>query len=169
MIEPQIVVIAHDLRSTHNVGSLLRTCEGLGVHHVYFTGYTPYPRLAQNDPRLPHIADKLTRQIHKTALDAETLVPWSASQDVTTCITELKRQGYMVVALEQSATSTPLPAFKAPANIALLLGREVEGIATELVAECDITLEIPMFGQKESFNVVQAAAMALYQFRFGRA
>lgn len=168
MIEPQIVVVAHDMRSTHNVGSLLRTCEGLGIQHIYFTGYTPYPRLAQNDPRLPHIADKLTRQIHKTALDAESLVSWSTGE-IESCMIELKNQGYIVAALEQSDRSTPLPDFKAPLKIALLLGREVEGIEPELLAQCDVTLEIPMFGQKESFNVVQAAAMALYQFRFSAA
>lgn len=166
MLKPQIAVIAHDIRSTHNIGSLLRTCEGLGIEHLYFTGYTPYPRLTQNDPRLPHIADKLTRQIHKTALDAETLVPWSVESDVLSCIRSLKAQGYTIVALEQSDDSVPLPEYNAPAKIALLLGREVEGISPELLEHCDVTLEIPMFGRKESFNVVQAAAMALYQFRF---
>jgi tRNA G18 (ribose-2'-O)-methylase SpoU len=169
MIEPQIVVIAHDIRSTHNVGSLLRTCEGLGVQGIYFTGYTPYPRLPSEDPRLPHIAEKLDKQIHKTALDAETLIPWFVVEDVTSCITDLKNQGYVVAALEQSDTSMPLPDFKAPPKIALLLGREVEGIEADLLTHCDVTLEIPMFGKKESFNVVQAAAMALYQFRFGAA
>jgi len=49
-----IVVIAHDIRSTHNVGSLLRTCEGLGVSAMYLTGYTPYPSTTDDD-RLPHI------------------------------------------------------------------------------------------------------------------
>ncbi len=166
MIEPEIVVIAHDIRSTHNVGSLLRTCEGLGIQAVYFTGYTPYPRLPSQDSRLPHIAEKLDKQIHKTALDAETLVPWFNAEDVMSCITNLKSQGYVVAALEQSETSVPLPEFKAPPKIALLLGREVEGIEADLLAHCDVTLEIPMFGKKESFNVVQASAMALYQFRF---
>jgi tRNA G18 (ribose-2'-O)-methylase SpoU len=160
-----IVVIAHDLRSTHNVGSLLRTCEGLGISHVYFTGYTPYPSTPHDD-RLPHIAEKLTRQIHKTALDAENLVPWSHEPDVNTLITQLQADGFTCTALEQSANSTPLPDYVPPDKIALLLGREVEGIDPQLITQCDVTLEIPMDGRKESFNVVQAAAMALYQFRF---
>ena len=161
-----IVVIAHDIRSTHNVGSLLRTCEGLGVQHVYFTGYTPYPELAEGDPRLPHIARKLAAQITKTALGAETLVSWSHADDVAACIRQLKAEGYQVAALEQAADSTPLPDFTPPDKVALLLGREVEGIAPELLKLCDTSLEIPMFGRKESFNVVQAAAMALYVLRF---
>jgi len=161
-----IVVIAHDIRSTHNVGSLLRTCEGFGVEHVYLTGYTPYP-IEPGDTRLPHIARKLTAQIHKTALDAEELIPWTHIDDVTACITELKESGYIVVALEQMPGSIPLPSFQPPDKVAVLLGREVEGIDPAIVEMCDETIEIPMFGHKESFNVVQAASMALYQLRFG--
>jgi 23S rRNA (guanosine2251-2'-O)-methyltransferase len=161
-----IVVIMHDIRSTHNVGSLLRTCEGLGVTTVYLTGYTPYP-LAPDDSRLPHISQKLTSQIHKTALDAECLVTWKHVEDVTACIGDLKTNGYTIVALEQSSGSIPLPGYQTPVRIALLLGREVEGIDDAVLSLCDATVEIPMFGRKESFNVVQAAAMALYQFRFG--
>jgi len=161
----QIVVIAHDIRSTHNVGSLLRTCEGMGVAHVYFTGYTPYPTIP-GDARLPHIAQKLTKQINKTALGAEATVPWAYVEDVSGCMLQLQAQGYKVAALEQAAGSIKLPEYHAPEKIALLLGREVEGIEPELLMHCDVTLEIPMFGQKESFNVVQAAAMALYQLRF---
>ncbi|HEY4160566.1 MAG TPA: TrmH family RNA methyltransferase [Candidatus Saccharimonadales bacterium] len=160
-----IVVIAHDIRSTHNVGSLLRTCEGLGVSKLYFTGYTPYPPVA-HDTRLPHLAEKLGRQIHKTALDAETLVDWEYAPDISMLLDTLKRDGFQLAALEQSSGSTPLQTYQPSANVALLLGREVEGIEPELLAQCDITLEIPMFGHKESFNVVQAAAMALYQCRF---
>jgi len=161
----EIVVIAHDMRSTHNVGSLLRTCEGFGVAHVYLTGYTPYP-LAEPDDRLPHISAKLTTQIHKTALGAETLVPWTHAEDVTGILAELKTQGYEIIALEQTEGSIPLPAYRPNDAVALLLGREVEGIDQEFLALCDKTVEIPMLGHKESFNVVQAAAMALYVLRF---
>jgi len=166
MKQRDIIVIAHDIRSTHNVGSLLRTCEGLGVAHVYFTGYTPYPALPANDTRLPHIAQKLTRQIQKTALGAEALVPWSQQGDVSTCVEQLRADGYQIIALEQTAGSVPLPVFQPAKKVALLLGREVEGIAPEVLALCDAAIEIPMFGRKESFNVVQAAAMALYHIRF---
>jgi 23S rRNA (guanosine2251-2'-O)-methyltransferase len=161
-----IVVIAHDIRSTHNVGSLLRTCEGLGISHVYFTGYTPYPVLPGSDTRLPHIAAKLTEQIHKTALDAEDFVPWSHTETAEALIGTLKADGFTVIGLEQTKHGTPLPAFQPPRKVALLLGREVEGIEPGLLKLCDATVEIPMFGRKESFNVVQAAAMALYKLRF---
>lgn len=161
----EIVVIAHNLRSTHNVGSLLRTAEGLGVTQVYLTGYTPFPP-SPDDQRLPHISQKIGKQINKTSLGAESMVAWQHQTDVTGVIEDLQKQGYVVVAIEQAPNSIPLPDLKPPEKVALVLGREVEGIEPELLAKCDIIAEIPMFGKKESFNVVQAAAMALYHYRF---
>lgn len=160
-----IVCIAHDMRSTHNVGSLLRTCEGLGVATVFLTGYTPYP-LKETDTRLPHLAQKIHKQIVKTALGAEHSQRWEQHDDVVDILKKLKREGYTMAAIEQTAVSAPLPDFKTPEKVALLFGREVEGLDRELLQYCDVVLEIPMFGQKESFNVVQAAAISLYHCRF---
>jgi 23S rRNA (guanosine2251-2'-O)-methyltransferase len=158
-----IVLIAHNLRSSHNVGSLLRTADGLGVQEVYLTGYTPYP-LQSDDDRLPHLAHKIDAQISKTALGAQKTLGKPA--DIVEVINDLKQQGYRICALEQAANSIKLPDYQPPDKIAILVGREVEGIEPEILAKCDQILEIPMLGQKESFNVVQAAAMALYHCRF---
>lgn len=163
----EIVLIAHDLRSTHNVGSLLRTAEGFGVSKVYFTGYTPFPTQA-NDPRLPHLRSKIAAQIHKTALDAEKLVPWEHYDDVLGVVQTLRKEGFTIAALEQTADSVKLPDYAPPEKLAILLGREIEGVDAELLKLCDVALEIPMFGRKESFNVVQAAAAALYHCRFAK-
>ncbi|MCX6725044.1 MAG: hypothetical protein NTX80_00635, partial [Candidatus Saccharibacteria bacterium] len=51
-------------------------------------------------------------------------------------------------------------------DVALILGREVEGIDAKILKLCDLILEIPMLGKKESLNVTQAAAIALYQLRW---
>jgi len=160
----KLILIVHDIRSIHNVGSLLRTAEGMGVDKVYFTGYTPYPRI-KHDTRLPHIANKLTTQIHKTALGAEEMVDWEYKSDIISLIKDLKAEAYSVCALEQAQNSVMLPKFKPETDVALLLGREVEGIESSILSLCDKTIEIPMYGKKESFNVVQAAAMAMYQIR----
>jgi tRNA G18 (ribose-2'-O)-methylase SpoU len=161
----KIVLIVHDIRSCHNVGSLLRTAEGLGLTQVYLGGYTPYPEHTA-DERLPHIRQKIDRQIHKTALGAEQSQPWSRYDDVQSLLRGLRADGYLLVALEQSADSMPLHEFQPTSDVALLVGREVEGIDPALFAQMDTVLEIPMAGRKESFNVVQATAMALYQCRF---
>jgi 23S rRNA (guanosine2251-2'-O)-methyltransferase len=156
---PEIIVIAHNIRSTHNVGSIFRTCEGFGVNHIILSGYSPYPTL-KIDSRLPHISDKLTAQIHKTALGAEKLVSFE-HQDILN-ITILKQQGYTIVGLEQDKKSVILQDYRSPDKIALLLGEEVEGITEELRNTCDDLIEIPMKGKKESFNVSVAAGIALY-------
>lgn len=157
---PDIIVIAHNIRSTHNVGSIFRTSEGFGVRQIILSGYTPYP-LLESDSRLPHIARKLTAQIHKTALGAETMVPFTYQEQPD--LTALKQQGYTIVGLEQDARSVMLPNFKTPEKVALLLGEEVEGLTDDLREVCDALIEIPMNGRKESFNVSVATGIALYQ------
>lgn len=157
---PEIVVIAHNIRSTHNVGAIFRTAEGFGITKIILSGYTPYPRL-KNDTRLPHISEKLTSQIHKTALGAEAIVPFEYQEMPD--IPHLKNEGYRIVGLEQAPTSILLPTYKSPEKVALLLGEEVHGIPDELLSLCDDIIEIPMTGQKESFNVSVATGIALYQ------
>jgi 23S rRNA (guanosine2251-2'-O)-methyltransferase len=161
----QIILVAHNVRSTHNVGSLLRTAEGLGVHKVILSGYTPHPR-HQHDRRLPHEADKIAKQINKTALGAEDMVKWEYHADILPVLAKLKKDGYIVAALEQTDDAHLLHTYHPPHKIAIVVGREVEGIETEILDACDVALEIHMFGKKESYNVAQAAAMALYHIRF---
>jgi 23S rRNA (guanosine2251-2'-O)-methyltransferase len=160
-----IILIAHNLRSCHNVGSLLRTAEGLSVERVFLTGYTPYP-IHEGDVRMPHIAAKLQRQINKTALGAQDMIAWQHADAIEPVIEQLRGEGYNIAAVEQSATAIKLPGFNPADKLALIVGREVEGVEPEVLALCDNALEIPMFGRKESFNVVQATAMALYHCRF---
>jgi 23S rRNA (guanosine2251-2'-O)-methyltransferase len=155
----KVVVIAHNIRSTHNVGSIFRTCEGFGVEKIILSGYTPYPIL-EKDARLPHIAEKLTAQIHKTALGAETMVSFEY-QD-TPDLESIKQDGHRLVALEQSPRSVTLNKYDIPEKIALLIGEEVHGITDNLLDQCDDIIEIPMQGQKESFNVSVATGIALY-------
>jgi 23S rRNA (guanosine2251-2'-O)-methyltransferase len=164
-ITRKIVLIVHNIRSCHNVGSLLRTAEGLGVDQVYLMGYTPYP-ISPNDTRLPHLRQKIQKQIEKTALGAEKMIAWQYTPDVFLTIKDLQKVGYKLIALEQAPTSIALPTWLPVEKIALIIGTETTGVEPEILAICDDIIEIPMLGKKESFNVVQAAAMALYHCRF---
>ena len=47
-------------------------------------------------------------------------------------------------------------------KIVLILGEEVNGINNSLYDIIDLFVEIPMKGQKESFNVSVAAGISLY-------
>lgn len=156
---PDIIVIAHNIRSTHNVGAIFRTAEGFGITRIILSGYSPYPQI-NGDTRLPHIADKLTKQISKTALGAEAIVPFEHLEHPP--LEELKAAGYRIVALEQAENSILIAEYSVPKKIALLIGEEVEGITPELLAQCQDVIEIPMVGKKESFNVSVATGIALY-------
>lgn len=162
----QRVLIAHNLRSAHNVGSLLRTADGLGVNMIYLSGYTPYPQIV-NDQRLPHLAKKMDDKIAKTALGAEKNpnIHWVESIDQV--IAELRASGFTIAALEQAASSIKLSDYQPADKLALIVGREVEGLEANVLKNCDLILEIPMRGQKESFNVSVAAAIALYNLSLG--
>lgn len=161
----RLVVIAHNIRSTHNIGSIFRTCDGFGVNKLYLTGYTPYPSIP-GDTRLPHLREKLTDQIHKTALGAEKTVEFEHANEPNNIIQKYKKLGFTIAALEQAYDAIFLPNFKPiPKDIALILGEEVNGMSPELLQYCDIKLEIPMVGQKESFNVSVATGIALYALK----
>lgn len=161
----QIVLILHNLRSTHNVGSLIRTSDGLGVHEVFCTGYTPYPT-QENDTRLPHEQRKITKQIAKTSLGAEETMTVTHQPDISDVIHSLRAKDYQIVALEQASDSVQLPDYQPAENIAIIVGREVEGLEPEVISAADTAVEIPMQGKKESYNVAVAGAIALYHCRF---
>ncbi len=151
-------LILFNIRSTYNVGAILRTAECLGVTEVIFTGYTPF-----YDKGLPYEQAKLKKQIHKVALGAEDMLKWRRA-DIEAVIVELKEQGYKIIALEQGEHSLNLAdSPKLDGNIALILGEEVHGIPITLLNQCDNLVEIPMLGQKESFNVSVATGIALWE------
>lgn len=158
-------LIIHNVRSAHNVGSMLRTCDGLGVEKVYMTGYTPYPPVS-NDKRLPHQRSAIASRINKTALGAESVVKFEHHTNIKAFVAQLQELGFKVVALEQTAKAKDITKFKTQDNIALIVGEERDGLPPDILELTDFQLQIPMLGQKESFNVAVAAAMALYHLRF---
>lgn len=165
----EIIILAHNIRSTHNIGAILRTAEGFGVAKIIFSGYSPFPTFKNENftktGRLPHLAQKIHNQIAKTALGAEEKVPFELASDIASKISTLKQKNFQIFALEQTENSIKLPdlELEKSARVALLLGEEVEGVTPELLKLCDGALEIPMFGAKESFNVSVAAGIALYK------
>ena len=159
-----IILVLVDIRSTHNVGSLLRLADCFGILEVVFTGYTPYPKIPY-DKRLPHLAQKITNNIHKTALGAEANLILNIKPDTLEALESLKARGFQIVALEQSPNSINLPNFDLTKKTALLVGNEVTGLPIQILNACDKIIEIPQFGKKESLNVSTAAAIALYSLR----
>lgn len=161
----ELVLVLNNIRSCYNVGAILRTAEGFGVSDVIFSGYTP----RVHDMRvLPHLREKLDHEIHKTALGAEDLVKIEVAEDLKALLSEYQKQGFKVVGLENNiekeifCLNDASLKEKIGNKVVLVLGEEVEGISPELYDSIDLFVEIPMKGQKESFNVSVAAGIAMY-------
>jgi tRNA G18 (ribose-2'-O)-methylase SpoU len=150
MSKLELVLVAHNIRSLHNVGSLFRTADGAGVNRFYLTGYTGCP------PR---------KEISKTALGAELSVPWEHHWELAPVLNLLRAEGYAVAAIERNARSQAYTDYRVPARLALILGNEVTGLDAEAMGEADTVLEVPMLGQKESLNVAVCGGVMLYGIR----
>ena len=161
-----LTLVLHNIRSTYNVGAIIRTAEGFGVKQVILSGYTPR---VHDKNLLPHLREKLDREIHKTALGAEDMLDIYSSGDIFSELKQLREAGWQVVGLENNITGVPLYQLgstelktQLKERVVLVLGEEVEGIDYSLYDIIDLFVEIPMRGQKESFNVSVAAGIALF-------
>lgn len=145
----ELHLIAHNIRSTENVGSLFRTCDSLGITKLWLTGYTPGPDHAK---------------VKKTALGAEKSVVFEKVVNIEELLPKLKTSGFGVVGLELDDKAQALEGYRPSKNkIALLLGNEVEGITPYLREQCDDLVFIKQKGVKESLNVSVAAGIAAYE------
>lgn len=166
----KLVLVLDNIRSCYNVGAILRTAEGFGVEKVMLSGYTP----RVHDPLLlPHLREKLDREIHKTALGAEDMLEIYASGDIISDLQRMQEQGWRIVGLENNIgtdklvrLNDPLLKEKLSDRVMLVLGEEVHGINYALRDIINLFIEIPMEGQKESFNVSVAAGIAMYGLKF---
>jgi tRNA G18 (ribose-2'-O)-methylase SpoU len=159
----EIVVVLHNIRSLHNVGSVFRTADAAGVSKIYLCGITPKPV----DP-----LGNYRREIAKVALGAERTVPWEYSRSTAALLKKLRKAGYTIFAVEQSAKSVPYYALNpkryARARVALIVGNEVEGLPAGILHLADKILEIPMQGKKESLNVSVAFGIVVFRLVYNK-
>lgn len=149
----QTVLILHNIRSVHNVGSIFRTADAAGVSKIILSGYSPTPFDRFNRERKDFV---------KVSLGAEKSVPWEYVQNVHKTVEKLKDNGYEILGIEQHKNSTPLFGYKPKEKVAVIMGNEVRGISPTMLKRCDAVLEIPMHGKKESLNVSVSAGIALF-------
>ena len=161
----EIVAIIHNVRSLHNVGSIFRTADAAGVSKIYLCGITPAPF---------DCLGKARPQIAKVALGAEKTMPWEAVRSpraISKFLEKLKKEGYKILAVEQSKNSIPYYKFKnqkSKIKIAVIVGNEVNGLPKNILKNADKILEIPMKGRKESLNVSVAFGIALFGLLYTR-
>ena len=136
-----------NIRSLHNVGAIFRTADAAGVNKLYLCGMTGTP------PR---------PEIRKAALGAEESVAWEYFKQTHEALDNLKREGYFIVALENTPLSVDYrrAAYRFP--LALVVGHEFNGIAPEILQHGDAVVSLPMRGTKISLNVAVAFGIAAY-------
>jgi len=163
----ELYLIIDNVRSSENIGSILRTADGLSINEVLICGYSPYPIVSYaRDTRLPHIANKIDRKIHKTALGAEKTQFWKHYQTTTKAVLSLRARGIKIIGLEQQNKAIPIYKYHGSDKVAIVVGNEIDGIDSKIINLCDQLIEIPMLGKKESYNVAIASAMAMFYFRY---
>ena len=166
----EIIAVLCDIRSVHNVGSIFRTADAAGISKIYLCGITPAP------------IDRFRRfrsDFAKVSLGAERYVAWEQMVSAARLLGRLKREGYLICAVEQSAKSISYLSLKPQrGKIALVFGNEVRGLPRALLKRADRILEIPMRGAlvrhaghprhtgrgKESMNVAVAFGIIVYHF-----
>ena len=153
MNEYNMTVVLVDIRSVHNVGSVFRTADSVGLDHIYLTGYTPTPN------------DRFGRErkdIAKTALGAQDSVSWSQDNEPLKLIQKLQSEGVKCVAVEQDPRSISYKELKVKKPIAFIFGNEVDGLHKDILDIVDEIIEIPQRGEKESLNISVAVGVVLY-------
>lgn len=146
-----VVVVLNSIRSSYNVGSIFRTSDGVMIEKLYLCGYTPHP------PK---------KEILKTALGSQDSIKWEFEKDPIKVVKFLKDQGYTICALEQTDSNILYSEIeKSDLPLCLIVGNEINGVSQELIDLCDITIEIPQFGIKQSLNVAVAYGIAVFELR----
>lgn len=145
-----VVIVAIDIDSGVNVGSIFRIADALGVSKLYLTGRSPTPP---------------SPKIRKTSRASEKAVTYEYCEQATDVVAKLKAEGYTIISLEITTRSTDIRTFDASAfdKLALVVGAENHGVSQSVLDASDHTLHIPMFGQNSSMNLATACAIAVFE------
>ena len=102
------------------------------------------------------------KEISKTALKADDVVPWEYSDSAIEVAKKLKKRGVRIVAVElaHGAKSYNKTRYKFP--VCFIFGHEVYGISDELMKLVDISVQVPMLGRANSLNVATCYGIIAY-------
>ncbi len=144
--EAPLIVLLDGLEDPHNLGAILRSCDGAGAHGVII----PSRRSVS-----------LTDTVAKASAGAIEYVPVAKVSNLASAIDELKKRGVWVAAVDMGGVNYPDAGLTGP--LALVIGSEGEGISRLVREKCDLVVGIPMKGRVNSLNASNAAAIVLYE------
>ena len=143
-----ITIILDNVRSGLNVGSIFRTADAFLIEKIILCGITTTP---------PH------KEIRKVALGSTSSVDWEYEKNTIEAVKKLKKLDYHIAAIEQADKATKLNDFDIPNKpIAIILGNEINGVAQDIIDNCDSVIEIPQFGTKHSLNISIASGIIVW-------
>ena len=147
-------IIANDISSTANVGSLFRLCDALGVEKLYLCGDTAVPP---------------NSKINKSSRSTEKYVDYEYHENAESLVDKLKKSGSFIISLEITSSSLAINSdqfantINKKSPVCLVLGSENAGVSESLLSLSDITAHIPMYGNNSSMNVISAASIACFE------
>lgn len=141
------VLVLDNLRSSFNVGAILRSAECFGVEKVILCGTTP---------------TEANRKVKEISMGTYEFLSIEHELDTEVVIRDLQSSGYEVIAMELTKDSQSLSTYTPKGKIAIIVGNESLGIDEHILSLSDVILEIPLRGWKNSLNVSNATAIALY-------
>lgn len=151
MKRSDLVVVASLCDLVPNLGGICRLCDALGVGELV----------------LNSLAVTTTQQFKSTAVSADRWMPMRECSipNLPAYLTEMKRNGFTLVGLEQTDSSRVLSSsLKFPKKTVLLIGREREGIDGDLLALLDWCVEIEQKGVVRSMNIQTATAVLVHSY-----
>lgn len=141
------IIIGINLRSPENIGGLIRIAGNIGCEKIIFAGEN---------------SNFKSGKIKRVALNAYDIIP-----HFFTRLDEWKNlipDDYKIIAIETAKESTNLYKTILPGKVAFMVGDEREGIPTICLEQCDSAVYIPMPGHTLSLNVIQSAAISLFEW-----
>jgi 23S rRNA (guanosine2251-2'-O)-methyltransferase len=146
-VRRDIVLVLNSVQYPANVGSLFRIADGAGLEKVFLCGLTP-------TPSNPTVA--------KVGRDKHNNVPWEYQEHAEEVIAALRDEGYCIYALELTDSARPYYEVEYPDRLCMVVGNEDHGVTRAVLAHCDESLFVPMYGKGLSLNVHVSAAIVLY-------
>ena len=146
------IVVLERIMNPTNVGAIFRSAAALSMEALLLTGDCSNP---------------LYRRSIRVSMGAVFQIPWTFLEGPWPShgIRSLRSMGFKTaaMALRNNSLSINDPQVMSEPRLAILLGSEGDGLASETIDDCDYTLRIPMSHQVDSLNVAAASAVAFWQ------
>jgi len=144
--EPFILIL-DCVQDPHNLGAILRTADGAGVHAV----------VAPKDK-----AVGITETVRRISVGAADHVPFVQVTNLARTMEHLKKAGLWLVGTTDH-TDKSIYDLDLKGPLALVLGAEEKGMRRLTEENCDFLAKIPMSGKVECLNVSVSAGVCLYE------